>query len=86
MFTPTMLFAACKTEKGFSLLLIERSEGLTTKAIKTSYSPAAGTAYVLYEDVKACAFEAPVASAMPDLLDYFYVLFFMSGSSKQPAG
>jgi hypothetical protein len=28
---------------GLSLLLIERSEGLTTKPIKTCYSPAAGT-------------------------------------------
>mmetsp|Transcript_46066 Transcript_46066/g.87891 ORF Transcript_46066/g.87891 Transcript_46066/m.87891 type:complete len:529 (+) Transcript_46066:170-1756(+) len=37
---------------GISLLLIERSEGLTTKPIKTSYSPAAGTSYVFYENVK----------------------------------
>eukprot|EP00192_Tetraselmis_astigmatica_P012977 CAMPEP_0117672596 /NCGR_PEP_ID=MMETSP0804-20121206/13991_1 /TAXON_ID=1074897 /ORGANISM="Tetraselmis astigmatica, Strain CCMP880" /LENGTH=407 /DNA_ID=CAMNT_0005481213 /DNA_START=11 /DNA_END=1232 /DNA_ORIENTATION=- len=43
---------ACKTERGFSLLLIERGEGLTTKPIKTSYSAAAGTSYVLYENVK----------------------------------
>uniref|UniRef100_A0A061RG14 Acyl-dehydrogenase n=1 Tax=Tetraselmis sp. GSL018 TaxID=582737 RepID=A0A061RG14_9CHLO len=43
---------ACKSDRGFHLLLIERGEGLTTKPIKTSYSPAAGTAYVLYEDVK----------------------------------
>ncbi|KAK3237200.1 hypothetical protein CYMTET_52705 [Cymbomonas tetramitiformis] len=37
---------------GISLLLVERSEGLTTKKIKTSYSPAAGTAYVFYDNVK----------------------------------
>ncbi|KAJ3111544.1 hypothetical protein HDU96_005605 [Phlyctochytrium bullatum] len=37
---------------GISVLLIERSEGLTTKPIKTSYSSAAGTAYVEYQDVK----------------------------------
>mmetsp|Transcript_29302 Transcript_29302/g.95496 ORF Transcript_29302/g.95496 Transcript_29302/m.95496 type:complete len:523 (-) Transcript_29302:1361-2929(-) len=37
---------------GISLLLIERSEGLTTKKIKTSYSPSAGTAYVEYDNVK----------------------------------
>mmetsp|Transcript_16259 Transcript_16259/g.28934 ORF Transcript_16259/g.28934 Transcript_16259/m.28934 type:complete len:511 (-) Transcript_16259:171-1703(-) len=43
---------ACRTEKGFSLLLIERDDNLSTTAIKTSYSPAAGTAYVLYENVK----------------------------------
>lgn len=37
---------------GVSLLLIERQEGLTTRPIKTAYSPAAGTAYVVFEDVK----------------------------------
>ncbi|KAJ3325513.1 hypothetical protein HDU76_013160 [Blyttiomyces sp. JEL0837] len=37
---------------GISMLLIERSEGLNTKQIKTSYSSAAGTAYVTYDDVK----------------------------------
>lgn len=37
---------------GVSLLLVERSEGLETKIIKTSYSTAAGTAYITYENVK----------------------------------
>eukprot|EP01095_Lingulamoeba_sp_RSL-Kostka_P009138 TRINITY_DN312_c2_g1_i2.p1 TRINITY_DN312_c2_g1~~TRINITY_DN312_c2_g1_i2.p1 ORF type:complete len:532 (+),score=228.25 TRINITY_DN312_c2_g1_i2:78-1673(+) len=37
---------------GISLLLVERSEGLTTKNIKTSYGSSAGTAYVIYEKVK----------------------------------
>ena len=37
---------------GISMLLVERSEGLTTSKIKTSYSPAAGTAYVFYDNVK----------------------------------
>jgi len=37
---------------GLSLLLIERGPGVTTKPIKTSYSPAAGTALVILEDVK----------------------------------
>jgi len=37
---------------GISLLLIERSEGVTTKLIKTSYSASAGTAYVIFENVK----------------------------------
>ena len=36
---------------GLSLLLIERTEGLETKPIKTSYSASAGTAYVTYENV-----------------------------------
>lgn len=49
---------ACKGPgKGMSLLLIERSvsEGLSTTAIKTSYSPAAGTALVMYDNVKVPA-------------------------------
>ena len=37
---------------GLSLLLIERSEGVTTAKIKTSYSPAAGTATVYFDNVK----------------------------------
>ncbi|CDS04548.1 hypothetical protein LRAMOSA07195 [Lichtheimia ramosa] len=43
---------AVRTEKGLSMLLIERSEGLETKPIKTSYSPSAGTAYVSMDNVK----------------------------------
>ncbi|CAO3652770.1 unnamed protein product [Mucor hiemalis] len=43
---------AVQTDKGISMLLIERSEGVETKLIKTSYSPSAGTAYVTFEDVK----------------------------------
>jgi len=41
--------------KGFqalSLLLIERSEGVETNPIKTAYSPAAGTSYIIFENVK----------------------------------
>ena len=37
---------------GISMLLIERSEGLETKPIKTSYGGAAGTALVIMENVK----------------------------------
>ncbi|CAO3634210.1 unnamed protein product [Cunninghamella blakesleeana] len=43
---------AVRTDKGLSMLLIERGEGLETKPIKTSYSAAAGTAYVTYDNVK----------------------------------
>jgi hypothetical protein len=32
------------------MLLIERTEGVETKLIKTSYSASAGTAYVTFED------------------------------------
>ncbi|KAJ3416853.1 hypothetical protein HDV05_008438 [Chytridiales sp. JEL 0842] len=37
---------------GVSMLLIERSEGVSTKIIKTSGSSSAGTAYVVFENVK----------------------------------
>ena len=40
----------CKTEKGFSVLLVERSDAVETKLIKTSYSTAAGTAFVEFND------------------------------------
>ncbi|KPM39067.1 hypothetical protein AK830_g7517 [Neonectria ditissima] len=41
-----------QTDKGLSVLLIERGEGVETKPIKTSYSAAAGTAYVTFDNVK----------------------------------
>lgn len=34
------------------MLLIERGEGVETKAIKTSYSSTAGTAYITFDKVK----------------------------------
>ncbi|KAI8920674.1 acyl-CoA dehydrogenase [Entophlyctis helioformis] len=37
---------------GISMLLIERTDGVETKPIKTSTSPAAGTSYVTFENVK----------------------------------
>eukprot|EP01124_Arcella_intermedia_P008091 TRINITY_DN1504_c0_g2_i1.p1 TRINITY_DN1504_c0_g2~~TRINITY_DN1504_c0_g2_i1.p1 ORF type:complete len:510 (+),score=114.53 TRINITY_DN1504_c0_g2_i1:123-1652(+) len=43
---------AVRTELGISMLLIERSPGVRTKPVKTSYSAAAGTAYITFEDVK----------------------------------
>ncbi|PAV16666.1 hypothetical protein PNOK_0828600 [Pyrrhoderma noxium] len=42
----------CKTENGFTVLLIPRGEGVETKSIKTSYSPTAGTAYITFDNVK----------------------------------
>ncbi|KAF8962776.1 acyl-CoA dehydrogenase [Flammula alnicola] len=42
----------CKTEDGFTVILVERGEGVETKAIKTSYSPTAGTAFVTFDNVK----------------------------------
>jgi alkylation response protein AidB-like acyl-CoA dehydrogenase len=41
---------AVRTDKGISMLLIERSEGVDTKLIKTSYSTSAGTAYVTFDN------------------------------------
>lgn len=41
-----------QTDKGLSVLLIERGEGIETKAIKTSYSAAAGTTYITFDNVK----------------------------------
>lgn len=41
-----------KTDKGLSVVVIPRGEGVETTPIKTSYSPAAGTAYVTFDDVK----------------------------------
>ncbi|KAJ6627333.1 acyl-CoA dehydrogenase/oxidase [Mycena sp. CBHHK59/15] len=49
----------CKTEAslparstGFTVILIERDENVSTKAIKTSYSATAGTAYVTFDKVR----------------------------------
>jgi len=41
--------------RGISFLLIERSEGLSTPKIETAYGGSAGTAYVIFEDVKVPA-------------------------------
>lgn len=42
----------CKTDDGFTVILVERGEGVETKPIKTSYSSAAGTAYITFENIK----------------------------------
>lgn len=46
---------ATKTENGLTVFLVERGEGVATKAIKTSYSSSAGTAYVTFDNVKVPA-------------------------------
>ncbi|KAJ3219523.1 hypothetical protein HK099_004665 [Clydaea vesicula] len=43
---------AVRTDKGITMLLIERGEGVRTKQISTSYSKTAGTAYIIFENVK----------------------------------
>ncbi|KAI0049781.1 acyl-CoA dehydrogenase NM domain-like protein [Auriscalpium vulgare] len=42
----------CKTDEGFTVILVERGDGVETKQIKTSYSTAAGTAYITFDHVK----------------------------------
>ena len=39
-------------QDGFTVILVERGEGVETKPIKTAYSSAAGTAYVTFDKVK----------------------------------
>lgn len=42
----------CRTDGGFTVLLVERGPGVETMSIKTSYSPTAGTAYITFDNVK----------------------------------
>jgi alkylation response protein AidB-like acyl-CoA dehydrogenase len=42
----------CKTSKGFSVLLVPKTEDVEVKLIKTSYSTAAATTYVEFNNVK----------------------------------
>ncbi|EKM78705.1 hypothetical protein AGABI1DRAFT_114309 [Agaricus bisporus var. burnettii JB137-S8] len=42
----------CKTEDGFTVILVERGPGIETSQIKTSYSTTAGTAYITFDNVK----------------------------------
>lgn len=46
---------ACRTRKGLTVFLVERGEGVSTKPIKTSYSPTAGTAFITFDNVKVPA-------------------------------
>jgi hypothetical protein len=42
----------CRTDGGFTVILIERSEGVSTKQMQTSYSTSAGTAFITLDNVK----------------------------------
>jgi alkylation response protein AidB-like acyl-CoA dehydrogenase len=44
-----------KTDGGLTVFLVPRVEGVETKQIKTSYSTAAGTAYITFDNVKVPA-------------------------------
>lgn len=49
----------CKTDTGFTVILVPRSDDLSTKPIKTAYSSTAGTAYVTFDKVRV-----PVANTL----------------------
>lgn len=42
----------CKTEKGFSVILVPKDDNIECKRIKTSYSTAAATTYIEFNNVK----------------------------------
>ncbi|KAH8106347.1 acyl-CoA dehydrogenase NM domain-like protein [Cristinia sonorae] len=43
---------ACRTDGGYTVILVPRCEEVETKAIKTAYSATAGTAYVTFDNVR----------------------------------
>ncbi|KII96016.1 hypothetical protein PLICRDRAFT_34974 [Plicaturopsis crispa FD-325 SS-3] len=45
----------CRTDTGFTVILVPRGPGVSTKPIKTSYSSVAGTAYVTFDKVRVPA-------------------------------
>lgn len=49
----------CKTDTGFTVILVPRSDDLSTKPIKTAYSSTAGTAYVTFDKVRV-----PIANTL----------------------
>ncbi|KIW72249.1 hypothetical protein PV04_00457 [Phialophora macrospora] len=42
----------CRTEKGFSVILVPRDDNVETKRIKTAYSTAAATTFIQFDNVK----------------------------------
>ena len=46
---------ACRTDEGFAVILIPRALGVETRLIHTSYSPSAGTAFVMFNNIKVPA-------------------------------
>jgi hypothetical protein len=47
-----IFIVACRSKKGYNMILVERQEGVDTTPIKTSYSSTAGTAFVQFDNVK----------------------------------
>jgi hypothetical protein len=46
------IVTGCRTKKGFTVLLVEKQEGIDVKLIKTSYSMAAATSFIEFDNVK----------------------------------
>lgn len=65
---------AVRTEKGISMLLIERDENVETKIIKTSYSPSAGTAYVQFNNVRSAVLCDGTCSSLTNVCTRFSYL------------
>ena len=70
----------CKTEDGFTVILVERGPGVETKQIKTSYSTTAGTAYITFDNVRV-----PVGNTLGQegggifvILRYIHFSFFFA--------
>jgi alkylation response protein AidB-like acyl-CoA dehydrogenase len=49
------IVTGCRTKKGFTVLLVEKQEGIDVKLIKTSYSMAAATSFIEFDNVKVPA-------------------------------
>jgi hypothetical protein len=66
-------------QTGFTVILVERSEGVETKPIKTSYSSSAGTAYITFDNVKV-----PVENTLgPEGGGIFVILSCVSFSTSR---
>jgi alkylation response protein AidB-like acyl-CoA dehydrogenase len=42
----------CRTQGGFTVILVPRTEGVETTQIKTTYSSTAGTGFIKFDNVK----------------------------------
>ena len=52
----------CRTENGFTVILVPRGPGVETKIIKTAYSTVAGTAFITFDKVRV-----PVANTLGEI-------------------
>ncbi|TFK28716.1 acyl-CoA dehydrogenase [Coprinopsis marcescibilis] len=63
----------CKTDDGFTVILIPRGPGVDTSQIKTAYSSVAGTAYVTFDKVRVPVGNTlgPIGKGMSVILSNF---------------